>query len=249
MRDRTFYFKGGKRAVLLFHAYSSTPNDVRMLGRALEKNNYTVYSPTFSGHGTHDLEDVLYHSPYEWFEDGKKALQFLREEGHEDVAVFGLSLGGIMATKLMLEENVLASGTFSSPAIHNETSKVREEFIETMVALKRRNGATQEDIEKQLPELEQKLDQQLAIIREMVDTMAQQYSSVTKPIFIGQAGKDELIDSNIAFELRDAFTQADVDFHWYENSPHAVTVGPERKELEQDVLNFLSRLEWTEDSK
>lgn len=247
MRDRSFYFKGGKRAVVLFHAYSSTPNDVRMLGRALEKEQYTVYSPTFRGHGTHDIEDVLQFSPNQWVEDGKKALQFLKDEGHEQIAVFGLSLGGIIATKLMLEENILASGTFSSPAIHNETSNVREEFISTMIHLKQRNGESEETIEERLPELEQKLDRQLATLREMVDKMAKQYGTVTKPIFIGQAGKDELIDGNLAYALRDAFTQAEVDFHWYENSPHAVTVGPERKELEQDVLKFLSQLEWTED--
>lgn len=247
MRDRSFYFEGGKRAVLLFHAYSSTPNDVRMLGRALEKENYTVYGPTFSGHGTKDIEDVLQFTSNQWVEDGKKALQFLRDKGHEEVAVFGLSMGGIVATKLMLEENVLASGTFSSPAIHNKTSNVRKEFISTMIYLKKRNGESEEAIEKRLPELKQKLDSQLTSLREMVDKMSSQYGTVTKPIFIGQAGKDELIDSNIAFELRDAFTQADVDFHWYENSPHAVTVGPERKDLEKDVLKFLSRLEWTED--
>lgn len=249
MRDRSFYFKGGKKAILLFHAYSSTPNDVRMLGRGLEKQGYTVYSPTFSGHGTHDLEDVLHFSPYQWIEDGRKALQFLKAEGHKEVAVFGLSLGGIIATRLMLEEDVLASGTFSSPAINNDLTNVRREFLSTMAALKRRNGETQAEIDERLPELEHLLDEQLAAIHEIVDTMSPKYGSVTKPIFIAQAGKDELINSNIAYELRDVYTQADVDFHWYENSPHAVTVGPERKELEQDLLNFLSRLEWTEDSQ
>lgn len=244
MRDRSFYFKGGEKAVLLFHAYSSTPNDVRMLGRALEKENYTVYSPTFSGHGTDDLETVLDHSPQEWVKDAKKALQFLRDEGHQEVVAFGLSLGGIIATKLMLEEELLASGTFSSPAIHNETSNVRKEFLNLMKILKQKKGESTEAIQERLPELEDKLDKQLAGIRDMVDEMASHYGNVEKNIFIGQAGKDELIDSNIAYELRDAFTNADVDFHWYENSPHAVTVGPERKELEQDVLNFLTALQW-----
>ena len=249
MKDRSFYFKAGEKAVLLFHAYSSTPNDVRMLGRALEKQNYTVFSPTFSGHGTPDLETVLDSSPDEWVKDAKKALQFLRDEGHQDVVALGLSLGGIIATKLMLEEDLLASGTFSSPAIHMETSNVRKEFLSLMKVLKRRNGESTESIQERLPELETKLDQQLTGLKEMVDELAPQYGNVEKNIFIGQAGKDELIDSNIAYELRDAFVNAEVDFHWYENSPHAVTVGPERKELEQDVLNFLTALQWNGGNK
>lgn len=244
MKDRSFYFKGGKRAVLLFHAYSSTPNDVRMLGRALERENYTVYSPTFSGHGTHDLEDILEVSPKDWIEDAKKALQFLREEGYQEVAAFGLSLGGIIATKLMLDENLLASGTFSSPAIHNDTTNVRKEFLDFMIAKKYKNGDSKEVVQQRLPELEEKLDKQLADIRKLVDEMAPQYGSVKKPVFIAQGGKDELINSHIAYELKEAFAKADVDFHWYENSPHSVTVGPDRKELEQDVLNFLTELQW-----
>ncbi|MBM6615708.1 alpha/beta fold hydrolase [Desemzia sp. RIT804] len=244
MRDRSFYFKGGERAVLLFHAYSSTPNDVRMLGRALERANYAVYSPTFKGHGTHDLEDILEVSPNDWINDAKEALQFLSDEGHQEVVAFGLSLGGIIATKLMLEEDLIASGTFSSPAINNETSNVRKEFLEFMIAKKRKNGDSEESIQKRLPALEEKLDKQLASIRNMVDEMAPHYGTVEKPIFIAQGGNDELINSNIAYELRDAFTNAAVDFHWYENSPHSLTVGPDRKEFEQDVLNFLTKLQW-----
>ncbi len=49
---KTLYGKHGKRAVLLLHAYSGSPNDVRMLCRFLEKSEYTVYAPLFEGHGT-----------------------------------------------------------------------------------------------------------------------------------------------------------------------------------------------------
>ena len=47
---KTLYGKHGKRAVLLLHAYSGSPNDVRMLCRFLEKSEYTVYAPLFEGH-------------------------------------------------------------------------------------------------------------------------------------------------------------------------------------------------------
>ena len=56
---KPLYGKHGKRAVLLLHAYSGSPNDVRMLCRFLEKSEYTVYAPLFEGHGTLDPEDIL----------------------------------------------------------------------------------------------------------------------------------------------------------------------------------------------
>lgn len=45
--------------MLLLHAYSGSPNDVRMLARYLEKSEYTVYAPLFTGHGTLAPQDIL----------------------------------------------------------------------------------------------------------------------------------------------------------------------------------------------
>lgn len=56
---KPLYAKHGKRAVLLLHAYSGSPNDVRMLARFLEKADYTVYAPLFKGHGTMEPYDIL----------------------------------------------------------------------------------------------------------------------------------------------------------------------------------------------
>ena len=38
------------RAVILFHAYTGTPADVRMLAQFLHRHDYAVYVPVFSGH-------------------------------------------------------------------------------------------------------------------------------------------------------------------------------------------------------
>lgn len=56
---KTIFLPHGSKAVLLLHAYSGSPNDVRMLARALEKLDYTVYAPMYAGHGTTDPLDIL----------------------------------------------------------------------------------------------------------------------------------------------------------------------------------------------
>ena len=94
------------RAVILFHAYTGTPADVRMLAQFLHRHDYAVYVPVFSGHGTPDVEDILASSPEAWYEDAKRAVDFVRGEGFHTVAAFGLSMGGIMATKLATEHLV-----------------------------------------------------------------------------------------------------------------------------------------------
>ena len=70
------------------------------------------YVPVFSGHGTPDVEDILASSPEAWYEDAKRAVDFVRGEGFHTVAAFGLSMGGIMATKLATEHLVEYAGTF-----------------------------------------------------------------------------------------------------------------------------------------
>ena len=116
MAIKSFFFENGPQAVVLMHAYSSTPNDMRMLGRALEKENYTVYAPLFRGHGTTEPEDILDASLKDWIEDAKEAIQFLREKGYQEIAIFGLSLGGVIATKMLVDkESISAGGTFCSP--------------------------------------------------------------------------------------------------------------------------------------
>ncbi|MGX7395097.1 alpha/beta hydrolase [Carnobacterium mobile] len=239
-----FFFERGPKAVILFHAYTGSPNDVRMMGRALEKENYTVYAPIFKGHGTLEPEDILAVSPTDWIQDAKDALQFLTEKGYRQIAVFGLSLGGVIATKTMTTENILASGTFCSPTLNYDQNNVRSTFLRYVKNVKKHAGQTNEEIEARMPEVEQGLDKQLAGISEIVASMVPAYNSITKPVFIAQAGQDELIDPQIAVQFKEALIHAKVDFHWYEKSTHVITVGADHKELEKDVLKFLSDLNW-----
>ena len=76
--QKPLFLEKGKRAVLLLHAYSGSSNDVRMLSRRLEKENYTVYSPNFSGHGTLVPEDILDQTTEQWWQDTQEAVAFFR---------------------------------------------------------------------------------------------------------------------------------------------------------------------------
>lgn len=247
MAIKSFFFEKGPQAVILMHAYSSTPNDVRMLGRALEKDNYTVYAPLFKGHGTPEPEDILDASPKDWVEDAKAAIQFLREKGYKEIAIFGLSLGGVLATKMLVDkEPVLGGGTFCSPVVDfHKGNNVRKEFLTLVQVLKKKAGYSEKEINDRMPEIEKKLENQLNEISELTKSMETHYSEIKQPIFIAQAGQDEMIDPQVSVAFKEALTQAEVvDFHWYENSKHAVTVGVDRKALQADVSNFLKQLDW-----
>lgn len=239
-----FFFEKGQRAVLLMHAYNGSPNDVRMMGRALEKENYTVYAPMFRGHGTLNPEDVLTAAPADWIQDSKEALQFLVDKGYQQVAVFGLSLGGLMAMNIMTTQSVLAGGTFNSPTINDEGFNLRSAFLQYVRYVKQVAEQTDEEIEIEMVRIEEKLDQQLAAISELVYSMQPAYKEIVQPVFIAQSGQDKLINPQVAVKFKEELVKAKVDFNWYENSEHVITVGVDRRELEKDLLHFLSDLNW-----
>jgi len=97
--DKPFYFPGiNGRAVLLVHGWTTTPYELRRLGKYLHQKGYTVLAPLLTGHGTvpADLENV----PWEvWSEDVEKAYFELKEK-HEKIYVVGTSLGASLASIL-----------------------------------------------------------------------------------------------------------------------------------------------------
>ncbi|WP_027108588.1 alpha/beta hydrolase [Lacticigenium naphthae] len=244
MRDRTFYFEKGPKAIILFHAFSSTPNDMRSLGRSLEREGYTVYAPTFSGHGTADPDDVLKFGPSDWVEDGKKAIQFLKEKGFEEIAVFGLSLGGIIATKLLLEESITAAGVFSSPVMHTERNNVIQSFLPYYQQIKQSQGMTNEEISKKMDKAEERLKVIFSDLSDLVDDMETQYENIEIPVFIAQGGRDQLIDPEIAEAFKDSLKRIKPVYHLYKEAPHVVTVGDSGRQLQDDLIKFLKKIEW-----
>ena len=44
--------------------------------------------------------------------------------------------------------------------------------------------------------------------------------------------------------MKEALVNAAVDFHWFEQSGHVITVGKEKAEFQQSVLEFLDQQEW-----
>src|SRR5699024_10118884 len=96
---KPFTFKAGKRAVLLLHGFTGNSADVRQLGRFLEKKGYTCHAPQYRGHGV-PPEELVKTGPDEWWEDVMEAYNHLKDNGYDEIAVCGLSLGGVFSLKL-----------------------------------------------------------------------------------------------------------------------------------------------------
>src|SRR3954454_11508901 len=97
--QQPFTFEGGKRAVLLLHGFTGNSADVRMLGRFLETKGYTCHAPHYKGHGV-PPEELVTTGPTDWWKDVMMGYDFLKSRGYDEIAVAGLSLGGVFSLKL-----------------------------------------------------------------------------------------------------------------------------------------------------
>ena len=240
-KEKYTYQKNGPKAVILIHAYTGTPTDVLSVARALERENYTVLTPTLSGHGLDNPDDLLEYGIEDWLKDGEEAYQTLKKDGFTDISVFGLSLGGVVATDIMLNHEVKSYGVFSSPVITSEDSNVPSNFWVWYKFKMKKLGMADEAIEEKKPEVMEKVKLRLKEINDHVVKMTPEYSKVTIPVFIGQGGQDEMINADHAYTFKDKLENASVDFHWYEDAPHVITTGRAGKETQKDLLAFLEK--------
>lgn len=242
------FVEHGERAVILFHAYSGSSNDVRMMCRFLEKKNYTVYTPIFSGHATLSPEDILSETATQWEQDAQEAVDFLKNRGYKKIAVLGLSMGGIFAMNLLTrgEEAIIGGGFFCSP-IFPVKNKVPENFAVYAETVLRTAETNETELADRMVKIKEQSIQQLQQIENYAAKTAADLKKITTPIFAAQAGKDEMIDATGVFQTIEGLTHTKITFNWYPNSGHVLTVGPEHKELEQDVANYLDTLLWNEE--
>lgn len=243
----SFFFERGKRAVLLLHAYTGSSNDMRLLGRALEREGYTVYAPQFTGHATSRFEDILdLGSPEIWREDALKAASFLKEKGYEQVAVFGLSMGGIMATSILQTGQFIGGGSFNSSLMQIGESNISTAFLNFARSFKKRQGLSPEQSATEVEAMIPKLHKQLKEIQGFAKEVQEGLPDIQVPYYLASSGKDELIDPANGEALRQALLNTQVDYHYFPEATHVITVGKNRDSFEDSVLAFLEKLPWKE---
>lgn len=242
----TFFFPhSGNRGVILLHAYTGNSNDVRMLGRQLNRAGYSVVGPLFTGHGGDPRQILKQGSPDNWWDDTRMAILNLRDSGVSQIAIFGLSLGGLFATRALEDDpGLVGGGIFASPITTWGASNVPEYFPKLAAAHYRRQGLAPELIEERLYWLEERLPDQLAVIQQMTKGLDQHLDQLKRPFFIAQGGQDEVIDPHSGAQLRDRLVAqgTPVDYHFYPNASHLLTVNTAHRQLFNDVEQYLKNL-------
>ena len=238
-----FTFEAGPRAVLLLHGFTGHSADVRMLGRFLEKKGYTSHAPIYRGHGR-PPEELIKTNPDEWWEDVKYAYQHLKDLGYEEIAVAGLSLGGVMGLRLSCMDKIKGVIPMCSPMFFDNEAQLTAGFKAFAKEYKQLLGKDESTIEQELEDLMDKSTKLFHQTGDMIETVKEEIDMVYAPVFVVQARQDQMINTDSATYIYDHVSSTTKDIKWYEESGHVITLGKEKDQLHEDVFNFLESLDW-----
>lgn len=241
---KPFTFKAGKRAVLLLHAFTGNTADVRMLGRFLQKQGYTCHAPLYKGHGV-SPEELVQTEPNDWWQDVQEAYQFLKNEGHDEIAVCGLSLGGVFSLKLAYTEDVIGIIPMCAPTTFKSDERMFKRLVHFAKQYKQLEGKSKDVVEQEVEAFKETPWNTLNRLQELNLEVRENLKNITVPTFVVQARQDELIPIESADEIYNTIQSETKEIKWYEESTHVITHGKEKEQLHEDVCAFLERLDWT----
>lgn len=243
VETKPFFFEAGPRAVLLLHGFTGNSSDVRMLGRFLEKKGYTTYAPHYRGHGV-PPEELIQSNAEQWWADVLEAYQFLKDKGYDEIAVAGLSLGGVLALKLGVNKPLKGIITMCSPMTMRTTDVMFEGVMKYAREYKLAEQKSADMMEQELTWIQQQGMPSLVGLQNLVQEVREEIEFLYTPIFVVQATYDEVIDPQSATIIYNGVESDAKKIKWYENSGHIITLGKEKNELHEDIYLFLESLDW-----
>ncbi|WP_163526803.1 alpha/beta hydrolase [Halobacillus ihumii] len=239
-----FTFEAGDRAVLLLHGFTGHSADVRMLGRFLQKHGYTSHAPIYRGHGQ-ELEALNDVTPEQWWTDVKDALNHLRELGYEQIAVAGLSLGGVLGLKLAYSEPIKGIVTMCAPMFFDNETQLTQGFQFKAKQYKQLEGKDKDTIEEEVQQLLDESEDMFKQLGQFITSVHDEVDQIYTPAFIVQAEQDEMINTESANYIYEQIESDQKDIKWYKNSGHVITMDKEKEQLHEDILAFLESLDWS----
>lgn len=240
-----FTFEAGPRAVLLLHGFTGHSADVRMLGRFLEKKGYTSHAPIYRGHGL-PPEELIKTNPDEWWADVNNAYKHLQDLGYEEIAIAGLSLGGVLGLKLAYSEKTKAVIPMCTPMFFDNETQLTKGFKSFSKEYKQLEGKEEEEIQQEVTDVVENSTAVFDALADFINEVRANIDTIYTPTYVLQARKDQMINTESATFIYENVEADEKNLKWYEESGHVITLDKEKDQLFEDIYQFLETLDWKE---
>lgn len=241
---RSFTYRGEEnKSVLLLHGFTGNTADVRMLGKYLHQHAYTCHAPLYSGHGL-DPDKLIRTGPHDWWQDALDGYNFLKAEGYKEIAVVGVSLGGVFSLKLGTKLPVTGIVSVCAPILAKRSEDLYKRVWHYAKIFKSLEGKSNEQVHYELTEFERLPMPSLIHLQNMIAEMREKLALITKPLFVLQGCLDETLYRESAEIIYNFAGSANKQLKWYEHSKHVITLEKEREKVFRDIYLFLEELDW-----
>lgn len=240
---KAFTLEGGKRAVLLLRGFTGSTKDVKKLGQYLQKRGYTCHAPMYRGHGV-TPEELLQTSPADWWQDVVEGYNHLKNLGYKEIAVAGISLGGVFSLKVAEEFPVKAVVSMCAPIKRNSTDGLFDRLYNYAKIYKSFEGKSKEEILDELETLKMTNRDSFDGVHEMTEMTCGGLQLINSPTLVLQGLLDDDIYQESASFIHERVETDEKEIIWYKESGHIITVGKEKDKVCEDVYEFLNQVDW-----
>lgn len=229
----------------MLHGFTGNSSDVRMLGRFLQKKGYTSHAPHYKGHGV-PPEELVHTGPQDWWQDVMDGYEHLKSLGHTEIAVAGLSLGGVFSLKLGYTVPVKGIVTMCAPMYIKSEEVMYQGVIDYARQFKKFEGKSEEVIEQEIEAFKKTPMNTLKALQNLISDVRNNIDMIYAPAFVVQARHDEMINPESANIIYNEIESTMKEIKWYEESGHVITIDKEKEQLHEDIYAFLERLDWND---
>lgn len=231
-------------AVLLLHGLTSTPQMVRPVAEHLAEQGFAVSAPLLPGHGTtwRQMATTRYAG---WLAAVVSSLEELRAE-HDTVVVFGVSMGGALATDVaarrpeLIDAMVLVNPAFAATDWRLKVIPHVKSFVPVAQGIAddvRREGPPRELAYPWTPlkAFDSFIEQWPRLVRQLPE--------VHQPVLLVRSRHDRVVPPISAETFLGAVGSEDVTVRWLEESGHVAPLDHDAEELIAITTQFVGRME------
>jgi carboxylesterase len=243
--NEPFFFDGTNgKGILLIHGWTSTPYEVRRLGKYLNESGYTVSGILLTGHGTfpEDLENVRWKT---WIDDVKKGYAKLKESCGQ-VYVAGTSIGGSLALEFAKETPEISGLVLMATPFHMKYEKVGLFLAKVAVSLgKKYNRKFYPPTFGLSTTITRIISYQEYSIKSALETFSlikesgKNLEKISQPCLIMQSTHDHIIKKNSAQDLYDRIGSKIKNKKYIEKAYHTFISDIKNEHVFSDILDFL----------
>lgn len=241
LQGEPFFWQGGPIGVLLIHGFTATTAEVRLLGKILHEQGYTISAPLLPGHYTNpdDLNKVKWQ---QWVDTAETSYRQLSEKC-QHIFVGGESTGGLLSLYLASEHPEVISVLAYAPALKLKNSRFIRLILPVMAQFV--SYVPKEDKDRDLqwqgyPVNPLKGVQQLLKLQDIVYNRLHR---IQQPLLIVQGRLDASVHPSVPGTIASLVRSNLISIHWMHHSSHVVILDKELDQVGNITLDFMQQVQ------